>query len=61
MKTIMKIVGILLILFNGIYILWGLSMIAMSSSYGINISPGIIVIFVIPFIVGIVLVKKSKK
>lgn len=61
MKTIMKIVGILLILFNGIYILWGLLMLGMASSYGTIASPIILIIYVIPLIIGIILVKKSKK
>lgn len=61
MKIIMRIIGILLILFNSLYILWVMLMFGMAKSYGISVSPAIIIIYIIPLIIGIVLVKKSKK
>lgn len=61
MKIVMKIIGIILVLLNGIYILWGVLMLGMASSYGTTVSPIILIIYVIPLIVGIILIKKSKK
>lgn len=61
MKIVMKIIGIILVLLNGIYILWGLLMLGMASSYGTIVSPIILIIYVIPLIIGIVLIKKSQK
>lgn len=61
MKIIMRVIGIIMIILNSIYILWGLLMLGMASSYGTKVSPAILIIYVIPLIIGIVLVKKSKK
>lgn len=61
MKTFMKIFGIFLIIINSLAILWGLLMLSMAASYGTNVSPTILIIYIIPLIIGIILVKKSKK
>lgn len=68
MKIIMRIIGIIMVVLNSLYILWCLSIIVSTNSFltsmdpnAKTVSPALIIIYVIPLIIGIFLIKKSKK
>lgn len=68
MKIIMRIIGIIMVILNSIYILWYLSIIISFNSAiksldanAPSVSPLLLIIYIIPLIIGIVLIKKSKK
>ncbi len=61
MKTFMKILGIFLIIINSIYILYSIFILSSANSMGLSVSPILLIVYIVPFVIGIILVKKSRK
>lgn len=61
MKTILKIIGILMVIFSSIHLIFCFMMINMSKSYGIETKSSIAFIPVFTIIIGIILIVMSNK